>query len=74
MSADAAIRTGIRGLDEILLGGIPKGNTILVQGETGTGKTLFGTEFIYRGITRFDEPGRMSGFPLKVGRLSELID
>ena len=62
MSAEAAIRTGIRGLDEILLGGIPKGNTILVQGETGTGKTLFGTEFIYRGITRFDEPGMIVVF------------
>ena len=62
MSADAAIRTGIRGLDEILLGGIPKGNTILVQGETGTGKTLFGTEFIYRGITQFDEPGMIVVF------------
>src|ERR1700686_3901796 len=62
MSAEAAIRTGIRGLDEILLGGIPKGNTILVQGETGTGKTLFGTEFIYRGITQFDEPGMIVVF------------
>src|ERR1700722_2009248 len=62
MSADAAIRTGIRGLDEILLGGIPKGNTIVVQGETGTGKTLFGTEFIYRGITQFDEPGMIVVF------------
>src|SRR5260370_30110266 len=57
MSERGAIRTGIKGLDEILLGGIPGTNAILVQGETGTGKTLFGTEFIYRGITRFDEPG-----------------
>jgi len=31
MSAEAAIRTGIRSLDEILLGGISKGNTILVS-------------------------------------------
>ncbi len=62
MSEDGAIRTGIRGLDEILLGGIPKGNTILVQGETGTGKTLFGMEFIYRGITQFDEPGMIVVF------------
>jgi len=57
MSEGEAIRTGIKGLDEILLGGIPGGNTILVQGEAGTGKTLFGVEFIYRGITQFDEPG-----------------
>jgi len=45
------IKTGIAGLDNILLGGIPAGNVVLVQGETGTGKTLFGLEFIYRGIT-----------------------
>ncbi|MDQ6699517.1 MAG: hypothetical protein M3Z36_04965, partial [Acidobacteriota bacterium] len=30
---------------------------ILVQGSVGTGKTLLGIEFIYRGITEFDEPG-----------------
>ena len=29
---------------------------ILVEGVTGTGKTLFGTEFIYRGATNY-EPG-----------------
>ena len=49
--------TGIEGLDAIFLGGIPPGNTILVQGTAGTGKTLMGLEFIYRGITRFKEPG-----------------
>src|ERR1700686_49329 len=69
MSADAAIRTGIRGLDEILLGGIPQGNTILVQGETGTGKTLFGTEFIYRGIVEFDEPGMIVVFETSAQKL-----
>jgi circadian clock protein KaiC len=51
------IKTGIKGLDEILLGGIPRGNLILVQGTPGTGKTTLGLEFIYRGITEFDEPG-----------------
>jgi circadian clock protein KaiC len=50
-------RTGIQGLDEILLGGIPRTNAILVQGAAGTGKTLMGLEFIYRGITQFSEPG-----------------
>jgi len=51
------IATGITGLDEILLGGVPRGNVILLQGVTGSGKTLMGTEFIYRGITQFNEPG-----------------
>jgi RecA-superfamily ATPases implicated in signal transduction len=39
------------------LGGILKGNLILVEGAAGTGKTLLGVEFIYRGITEHDEPG-----------------
>src|SRR5947209_4595662 len=51
------IKTGVDGLDDILLGGIPRGNVIMVQGASGTGKTLLGTEFIYRGITQHNEPG-----------------
>jgi circadian clock protein KaiC len=39
------------------LGGILKGNVILVEGAAGVGKTLMGLEFIYRGITEYDEPG-----------------
>jgi len=51
------VQTGIAGLDAILMGGIPRTNVILVQGSTGSGKTLLGMEFIYRGITQFNEPG-----------------
>jgi circadian clock protein KaiC len=56
-SNNDVVRIGVAGLDAILLGGIPKGNLILVEGTVGTGKTLLGTEFIYRGITQFNEPG-----------------
>ncbi len=49
--------TGIDGLDNVLLGGVPRANTILVQGAAGTGKTLMGMEFIYQGIAKFNEPG-----------------
>jgi circadian clock protein KaiC len=52
MSENVVTKTGIRGLDSILLGGIPRTNVILVQGLTGSGKTLMGMEFIYRGITQ----------------------
>ena len=51
------IRTGIEGLDEVFLGGIPHSNSILVQGAAGTGKTLMGMEFIYKGIIRYNQPG-----------------
>src|SRR6266567_2952907 len=57
MAESDLMRTGIAGLDDSFLGGILKGNLLLVQGAAGTGKTLLGVEFIYRGITEHDEPG-----------------
>lgn len=51
------VKTGISGLDSILLEGIPRGNLILLEGGIGTGKTTLGVEFIYRGASQFDEPG-----------------
>jgi circadian clock protein KaiC len=51
------VKTGIDGLDELLSGGIPRGNIILLEGAIGTGKTTTGVEFIYRGASEFDEPG-----------------
>src|SRR3954462_5742075 len=49
--------SGIQGLDEITLGGLPKGRPTLVCGSAGCGKTLFGMEFLVRGATQFNEPG-----------------
>lgn len=40
--------TRIKGLDEVLFGGIPAGRTTLIVGGPGTGKTIFGLESIYR--------------------------
>ena len=51
------VRTGIAGFDDILSGGIPRGNVILLEGSIGCGKTTFGVEFIYRGASQFNEPG-----------------
>jgi circadian clock protein KaiC len=51
------IRTLIEGFDDISHGGLPAGRTTLVSGTSGTGKTLFAVQFLYQGITHFDEPG-----------------
>jgi circadian clock protein KaiC len=53
----ALVKTGIGGLDDILGGGIPRGNLVVLEGAAGTGKTTLGLEFIYRGVRDFDEPG-----------------
>ncbi len=49
--------TGISGLDEITLGGFPRGRPTLVCGAAGCGKTMLAAEFIVRGATEYDEPG-----------------
>ena len=49
--------TGIQGLDEITGGGLPRGRPTLVSGGAGSGKTLFGLEFLVRGATQYGEPG-----------------
>ena len=51
------IRPMIEGFDDISHGGMPVGRTTLVSGTSGTGKTLFGVQFLYNGIKFFDEPG-----------------
>lgn len=49
--------TGIRGLDDLTGGGLPRGRTTLICGGPGCGKTLLALEFVVRGIQEFDEPG-----------------
>jgi KaiC/GvpD/RAD55 family RecA-like ATPase len=43
------VLSGIKGLDEILEGGFPKGRTILVVGSPGSGKTIFALQFLHAG-------------------------
>jgi circadian clock protein KaiC len=49
--------TGIKGLDEITKGGLPKGRPTLICGGAGSGKTLFAMEFLMRGAMDYGEPG-----------------
>ena len=48
VSALPKARSGIRGLDEITGGGLPRGRPTLVCGSAGAGKTLFAIEFLVR--------------------------
>ncbi|MBW1722681.1 MAG: circadian clock protein KaiC [Deltaproteobacteria bacterium] len=53
--------TYIRGLDEVLEGGLPAGQTTVISGGPGSGKTILGLEFLYRGALA-GEPGIFVGF------------
>jgi len=48
---------GIDGFDVISEGGIPKGRTTLLSGTSGSGKTLFATEFLWQGYKKYNESG-----------------
>jgi KaiC/GvpD/RAD55 family RecA-like ATPase len=50
-------KTGIPGLDELVGGGFVEGSTILLSGSAGSGKTIFGLQFVFNGAKHFDEPG-----------------
>ena len=56
------VMTGVAGLDEMLYGGFLPQTANLVEGAPGTGKTTLGMQFIYNGITQFDEPGLILTF------------
>lgn len=46
------LNTGVKGLDEMLGGGIPKEHIIAVLGSPGTGKSTFALQFIYTGLLK----------------------
>ncbi|HEX8949086.1 MAG TPA: circadian clock protein KaiC [Dissulfurispiraceae bacterium] len=50
-------RSGIKGLDQITGGGLPKGRSSLICGGAGAGKTLFAMEYLVKGATQFNENG-----------------
>jgi KaiC domain protein len=50
------VDVGIPGMNEILHGGIPRRNIVLLSGGPGTGKSIFGQQFLYAGF-RLGEPG-----------------
>jgi circadian clock protein KaiC len=58
----AKARTGITGLDEVTLGGLPAGRPTLICGGPGCGKTLLATTFLVNGAVMFNEPGVFMSF------------
>jgi circadian clock protein KaiC len=63
--------TGIKGLDEITDGGLPKGRPTLVAGDAGSGKTLFSMQFLVQGAMQYNEPGVFVAFEETTEELSK---
>lgn len=49
--------TGIYGLDKLIEGGIPNNNIISLSGTSGSGKTIFGLQFLCKGASEYGENG-----------------
>lgn len=56
------VKTGIRGLDNLTNGGIPKGHTILISGQAGAGKTILGLQYLVNGALKNKERGILLSF------------
>src|SRR4051812_36788946 len=68
------LATGIRGFDVITTGGLPKHRVTLLTGGPGCGKTLFGMEFLVKGIREFDQAGVFVSFEEKKEDLFENME
>jgi circadian clock protein KaiC len=55
------LSTGVPALDGMLGGGLPEGDSVLVAGPSGTGKSILATQFIAAGL-RQGEPGIVAVF------------
>lgn len=64
-------KTGIKGLDEVLEGGLPQGRPTLICGGPGSGKTLMASEFLVRGALDYNEPGVFMAFEEKPEELAQ---
>ena len=62
--------TGIRGLDQLTRGGLPRGRVTLVAGSAGAGKTLLGVQFLVAGAQDYGEPGILVTFEESAAKVS----
>lgn len=55
--AEERISTGLADFDGMLEGGFPLGSLTTLTGRPGTGKTIFGSHFLYFGAKKAKQPG-----------------
>jgi circadian clock protein KaiC len=62
MADEYTYKTGVCGLDEVMLGGFIDGHSVMIEGYTGTGKTIFGETILVGGINEMGENGVIVSF------------
>jgi circadian clock protein KaiC len=63
------LSTGVKGLDDMLGGGVPEGYSVLLAGPSGSGKSVLASEFIVEGA-RNDQPGIIAVFEKRPNQYS----
>ncbi|MFC2143236.1 RAD55 family ATPase [Candidatus Aenigmatarchaeota archaeon] len=63
------IKSGIDGFDNLIAGGIPKNDILLLSGTCGTGKTVFCLEFLFSNART--EPGIFISFEEEIDKIRE---
>jgi len=56
------VKTGVKKLDDILRGGLPRSSFVLLAGGPGTGKTILSAKFLYTGAVDYGERGMYVSF------------
>lgn len=56
------VSTGIRGLNELIEGGFPRGSLIILAGSPGSGKTIASAQYLYHGVSDPGENGAYVSF------------
>jgi circadian clock protein KaiC len=56
------VEVGVPGFDAVAHGGLPRGRQTLLAGATGSGKTVFGLQFLASGARELGEPGVLVTF------------
>lgn len=65
------VPTGVPGFDDLIQGGFPQGSSVVIAGGPGTGKTIFGVQYLYNGATKYNEKGLLVTFEQRVEDIYE---
>jgi circadian clock protein KaiC len=66
------IKTGVKGLDNLIDGGLVKNSVNLLSGAPGTGKTIFGAQFVYEALKN-NEPALIITLEEGVAKLKKIM-
>ncbi len=68
------VDTGIEGFSVISEGGLPKGRATLISGTSGSGKTIYSIEFLWRGMNKYKENGVFVTFEETPGDICKNVE